>query len=667
MERSLLMRAYTRVVSFMGGLFHDPEKALLKEENFLQRVKNEKKQIMSLQDEMVILKQTHGEGAKKVKKFEAEIDTKKAKLEKMERQGSLKELEEALYFAGLEVPKERVRRGASNLALSAFILLLLVGLAVLVLFHVPLVPWGLVVVLLAIAAPFTIYGIVLEMPKTYAERIKVKSLGRTPEAITYLNMSMALTPSIDRAVEFASENAEEPLASAFRRVLWEVYVRRFSSIEESFMAFAQEWGGWNEDLKRALYLVRSSTLERTEEGLRMTLDKANEVILTGTKARIDEFVASLSTPTTILFTLGILLPMVVGAMLPMMTIGSLQFEMDDGEGPSSGEGMNVWTLVLLMDVAFPLMTFSYAFYILGKRPGTSSPPSLKKYRGEWGHLAVAFGIFAVLSSVPLVVDLSSFNENLAPFFPLLGFGIGSYIIFAYGYGQANEEKERIKRLEDRFPDALFQLGSRIAEGEPLERAVKKVGDSLEGTQMGDLFLDISKRMQTDRGSLKQILTDEKGFSKIPSRTVKATMRTVLEVDRKDSKTAGQTILSISNNLREMAKVENEIQTELSSAMGSMKATGLFFAPVVMGVTAALYVLLSSSLSGMTGGQTIPVNSFIMVMGIFLMLNVATVMYFSAGIERGDDAIAKRTAVGKAMPVSMLIFAVSFFVASGFMG
>ena len=97
-------------------------------------------------------------------------------------------------------------------------------------------------------------------------------------------------------------------------------IKTRSGIEEAFREFAYEWGYWNEDFKRSLYAIKSSTLERTTDGLNRALDKANDIILNGTRRQIEKFAASLSGPTTILFALGILLPMVIGAMLPMMSI-----------------------------------------------------------------------------------------------------------------------------------------------------------------------------------------------------------------------------------------------------------------------------------------------------------------------------------------------------------
>src|SRR2546428_6070096 len=135
--------------------------------------------------------------------------------------------------------------------------------------------------------------------------------------------SMRVVPALDRAVEFASHRTEEPLASRLRQLLWNVYLRSPPGIEAAFLGFANEWGEWQEDLKRAFFAIGSASLEQTEAGLDRTLEKARQIAFGGTKARIMEYAAGLRGPPTVLFALGVLLPAVIGAMLPLISLGGV--------------------------------------------------------------------------------------------------------------------------------------------------------------------------------------------------------------------------------------------------------------------------------------------------------------------------------------------------------
>ncbi|MEW6070144.1 MAG: hypothetical protein AB1485_05955, partial [Candidatus Thermoplasmatota archaeon] len=180
-------------------------------------------------------------------------------------------LKKALEFANLKL------RPADILLFSYFTSLIIgfVSTAILVALHffIPM-PQNILLFLpfiallsLAVATYLTNY------PKYYAERLKLKSLGKLPEAINYLGVGMQVTPQLENAVKLAAENTEEPLSSALKKVLWNVYVRKHPTIEDSIVSFANEFG--NEDLKQALYIIRSAELESSESGREKCVEKAS--------------------------------------------------------------------------------------------------------------------------------------------------------------------------------------------------------------------------------------------------------------------------------------------------------------------------------------------------------------------------------------------------------
>jgi hypothetical protein len=144
------------------------------------------------------------------------------------------------------------------------------------------------------------------------------------------------------------------------------------------------------------------------------------------------------------------------------------------------------------------------------------------------------------------------------------------------------------------------------------------------------------------------------------------MRMVFESVRKDNLTAGQTIVGISNYLKDLQKLESGIRLQLGSIMDTMRTTALFFAPLVMGVTAALYVVLSGVTAGLSlGGSTlglpaaikqcIPAPAFTLIIGVYLLLTVTIIMVFTSGIRNGPDRVGRRYEIGTALPVAMAVF------------
>ncbi len=592
------------------------------------------------------------------------------RFKRAERIFTQEKFKKAVYFTGLNVELHEVTLFATFMAMISFIIALIAAILLVFVLNIDLFVAALYIFPVALISPLVIFALIASYPEILANRMRAKSIGRAPETVNYMIMSMRQNPSLNKAVSFAAENSEEPISSSLKKVIWDIYMRKQQSIEEGFREFAYEWGYWNEDFKRSLYVIKSSTLERTSDGLNRSLDKANDIILGGTRRQIEKFAASLSGPTTILFALGILLPMVIGAMLPMMSINvpTDSQEMTGGQigemeqtGEEAPEIMPV--IIVVMDVLFPFITFVYAYYILGKRPGTSSPPMVKSKLTKKQHraiIAMAIVLCIVLGvlSLPILRERFGMLGTLIGSLPILwafGFSFGYYCISTSAWQK--KRRDEIKLMEDEFPDALFQLGSRIAEGEPLERALKKTSDSMKGTSIAELFAKIAYALQVTRGTLNEVLFGKDGvLNDVPSRTIHATMKSVVEIVKKDAFTAGQTIVNISNYLRDMKKVEHDIRTQLSQTVDMMKTTGMLFAPLVMGITAALYVLLSEEFSELPNATPmIPNEVFFMILGFYLAFVVIITMYFTVGIEHGEDRVQFKYSIGSALPVAVIIY------------
>ncbi len=77
--------------------------------------------------------------------------------------------------------------------------------------------------------------------------------------------------------------------------------------------------------------------------------------------------------------IGVLLPLIIGAMLPLLSLGGLAPTPGDA-GPKEGLDLTL-PIVLAMDVAFPLGAFAYAWRILGNRPGTRAAGEVSEKTG----------------------------------------------------------------------------------------------------------------------------------------------------------------------------------------------------------------------------------------------------------------------------------------------
>ncbi len=530
-----------------------------------------------------------------------------------------------------------------------------------------------------VSASVGIYMFLVNYPKHYANRLKVKTIGKMPEVINYLGIGMRLTPCIDKAVEIASENTDEPMATELKKILWHIHLRKHPTAEDALIAFAQDWSDWNEDFKRALYVIRAAGLEKTDEGLERCIDKSLDIIITGTKNRINSFAESLTAPTMILFSLGILLPMLIGTMLPMLCI--------------SGLTLGVLEFVLLMLVAFPVGTFLYASTILEKRPGTTAPPNIPNTltrREVVKNLILSAALStACAGTVYLMHSLGIvFSPVLYSLFAVMALSVGIGYYCRASVKSQKKQKDKIQKIENELPDALFQIGSRIAENDPVETAIAKFSAKntlcnirarrgistdtfsvAECTAIAELFSKISFSGQLRREPLDSLLFGTSGILKnYPSRNMKTALHVITEATKKDNIFAGRTIIKISNYFRDLKNAESEIRNKLSSVTGMMLTTGKYFAPLIIGVTVALYTGLFNTVSNVhledgffSMGMKISSWIFALIMGIYLIMLAAIIVYFCTGIAHDSDKIERRYSLGNVLPISAAVFMLSEFL------
>ncbi len=613
-------------------------------------------------------KKIYSEEDEKRKKIKKEFEKAEEDFKKKKRIFEQKDFYGAVNFIGMDITVEETVLFSTFVTVVGLVILL--GFTVFSRFYLSEITFRISLVA-NIVIPIITFVFLSNYPEMIAERKKVKTLAKTPEAINYLSISMRLKPSLEKAISFTADNSDEPVASGFRKILWDVYLKKHSTIEDSMMSFARRWGEWNEDFKLSLYSIRQASLEKTEDGLNRSLDRANRIIREGTMSKIEEFAASLSTPTTVLFALGILLPLVIGALLPMLSIGVMEF--DPGMGAENGTQMveepsNTPLIILMMNIIFPIVAFGYSYKILGDRPGTSSPPDIDPTLSvkEKKRLMIGcalLGVVLVSGGIFLLTAVGGDSYMMALYSLPILWGLGAPISI-YLYLESRKMKEKrmeILDLEKQFPDALFQLGSQMVQGKSLENSLKSISESLSGSKAGDLFGKIITNMNVKGNSLKKTLYGKDGILKdIPSRMIRVSLKAVERTSQKNPEHAGKTIIEISSYQKEMSKMERDIRNELASTIDTMNATGIIFAPLVMGITSSLYIFLSEIFGdiGMGGEGMVESYLFIFIVGLYLIQILIVIIYFSVGIQYGGDRIERNYSIGTMLPVALVLYSIT---------
>lgn len=490
-----------------------------------------------------------------------------------------------------------------------------------------------------VASPVLAALVILYYPRALAERLRLAAIGEAPRAVTYLTMSLQVRPALERAIAFAAEHVAGPFAERLRGALWDVHLRARVRIEDGFLAIAGQGEPWNEDLKRALYLIAHATREGSPEGLARSLDRARSLVFEGARRRLQGYAVGLRGPTTALFALGVLLPLVLGSLMPLLSTGSFAPVAIDVVEPRAG---NPLPWILLLDVAFPLVTFAVAHHVSSRRPGIS--PNSRRVPVRRSHVVLAVPLLAI--SVFLMMSPETRLLSLGTL--VLAFAVPALLAVRVPV----RETRRSEALEREFPDALFELGSRLEEGRGLEDSFAAVSRSLRGTDSGFLFDRIVHAIRYG-GSADSAMQRE-------SHTVRASLELVVDLARKDPQVAGRATLEMSNHLRELRGVEDDMRAALRPTVDAMKATALVFAPLVLGVTGGLHRLLADAFATFAPTPLDP-TAFQLALGVYVLLTASAIVYFVVRIEAGDRAMLA-ISLARTLPVAYAVFVATAFFA-----
>ena len=526
-----------------------------------------------------------------------------------------------------------------------------------------------------------------EYPKIHAKFMKIHTLGDIPEIQSYIVMSMKLVPNMERAIIFTAENSARPLARDLKKLIWDIHIRIYSNIDDALIEFANQWGKNSEYFKRSLHLVKSSTSEPDEAQRIMTLNKSLDIVLDGTKNMMDAFAAKLKTPTYVLYSIFILIPLALVALIPAVSI--------------VGVRMDTVTLVLIYDIILPLFTFFYSEYILLQRPATFSPPEISDNHPELSNIRstrkniiiitlIAGGIIGFSGYLLLyfgnpfnIISKEAMKGLVLPTFPIVWAMTAMITIYSLGvYTPYKRIRDGIKQIENEFADAMFILGRRISEGRSAEESFSHTSQTMKGSKIGEAFADIAKNLSCMRTTLHGAIFHEEygAFKDIYSDRVHTMMKLLTESVHKSHEAAGMAIIKLADHLKELQDVEINIKRSLYDVTSTMRSTAIIFAPLIAGVTLALSEviqkillnisretsnlpdeydiggLMSQAGTGMT--QSVPPDIFLLVVGIYMVLLVIILTRFAGGIEYGDDRPQFMYDMGQTLPMSMMVFTVT---------
>ena len=440
------------------------------------------------------------------------------------------------------------------------------------------------------------------------------------------------------------------------------------------------------------------------------------------------FSHDIRTPITNIYMLGIVLPTLALALLPLAS--------------TLLQGLIQWYhVIILFNIILPFMIFYMTNSILAKRPGGFGETELLERNPNYHYytdnsayikaffIALPFFILGILPllfqflAVPLGLQqdytFSQIGLGFAGNQTIFGFvtdpqtnhvvgpfGLGALLLslciplsialfFIISYKLKTEKlvktREQTKKLENEFSGSIFQIGNRLADGVPAEMVFGKVAESSTGTSTAGFFSMINSNIQRAGMSVEDaIFSPSRGAANFyPSDLLKTTMQILVESVKKGLNVAAKAMMSISEYVKNIHKVDERLKDLLADIISEMKSNMTFLAPLLSAIIVGLssmITLILGRLNDMLATGLVSADQYVGGLGsistITQMFNVVKMippywLQISIGIyiieiifiltttlvtiEEGEDRLGEKHEISKTLSTGITLYLITAFI------
>jgi Flp pilus assembly protein TadB len=629
-------------------------------------------------------------------------------------------VERHLKVAHLDVTASQALTLAALSMLLVFFLTVLASIAIYFINSTVQILFG----LLGLLVSLFVFYYTFTMPQRLANQWRLTASNQMVPAILYVVVYMKHTSNLERAIEFASQHLEGPLALDFKKIFYDVEIGKYSTIKQSLDSYLDFWKQDAGEFVEAFHLIESSLFEPSEVRRIAILEKSLEVILDGVYEKMLRYSREIRSPLTNVYMLGIILPTLGLALLPLATtlLG----------------GVIKWPHVfVIFNIIIPFGVFYLTQNIMLKRPGgygesssLENNPLFKEYKSRRVWITAFFVSlpFIIIGLLPFIFqvdfitemiglkndytfeelgitflgnikffDFKTVGDNvIGPFGPIgvlsslfLVLGIALFFSTAYLKKTKNLIKVRddTKRLEEEFTNSLFILGNRLGEGVPAEIAFSRVAETTRGQKTHEFFLRVSKNMAQAGLSLEKAIFDRGmgAISDYPSNLIATSMKILVESVKKGLKVAARSLMSISEYVKNIQKINQRLRDLLAEIVSDMRSNMTFLAPLLAGIVVGLGAMITlilnklSSISDLgdaaiagfsaqaiTGifqvTEMIPPYYLQMIVGFYIIEVVFILTGALITVDSGKDMLKETYSLGKNLKSGVLLYFITAFMA-----
>ena len=563
-------------------------------------------------------------------------------------------------------------------------------------------------------------------PARLANQWRLKASSQMVPAILYIVVYMRHTSNLEKAIAFTSEHLQYPLALDFKKVFYNVEVGKYPTIKESLDNYLETWRVDNTEFIESFHLIESSLFEPDNNRRIELLEKSLQVILDGVYDKMLKFTHDVRSPLTNVYMLGVVLPTLGLALLPLASA-------------MVGDFLKWYHVIILFNMIIPFFVFYLTDKILYQRPGGHGEsgllernPLYPKYKSNepfFNSFLIVFPLL-IIGLLPLIFLYTPMPELLGlqkdytfaqlglglfgndGFFGFLDaggtktgpFGIGALVLsmfipfgialfFSLAYQKKTKdlilEREKTKQLEKEFNSSLFQLGNRIGNGLPPEIAFGLIAESTKGLRTEDFFKRVNFNIRQAGMNVERAIFDPKrgAINFYPSELISTSMKVLIEASKKGLNIAALSLISISEYVKNIQKITDRLRDLLAEIISDMKSNMTFLAPLLSGIVIGLAAMITSILNRLnianinqTGGaaglgnfqtiltifdvtKMIPPYYLQIAIGIYIIEITFILTRALVVIDSGDDKLETTNQTGKNLMKGMVLYFATAFLST----
>ena len=449
-------------------------------------------------------------------------------------------------------------------------------------------------------------------------------VGEGPSVVGMVTASLESGGSFDSAARYIAAEGPPLSAELFSRAVRMADSKSSPGIAAALTEVLDGIPGSADGYRQAVSMCMAAAGSADREGMDSMLREASDASLESVRTMGESYSASLNFPCMSVFAIGIMVPMILMSLMPMMDIG----------GMFGAAALDRGTVMAITLAAIPAGILLLTMNVRSKNPFLSAgwdPGSLKL-------------CLPLLAAVPLGAAywMASGGELLllASMAPACGAAL------LLSRGRYSEEKRRAS-CDSGMRDCVYEIGNRMSSGENFESAAVETLSRRGECREASASLDRALRLRRgDSASAIRSAIDP------VSPEMASSLVEIERCSRIDLRDAGGLAIALGRQFQNRKSALASLEAGMKSMTDMMVGTAMVFAPLILGLSVAMMRPLSR-ISGFEG-----VDGAWWILGAYLIELCALIALLTSSLGREERFVTGLWRFCLMCPVSLVVFTIS---------